>query len=82
MYRNRGFWEVFEPIRALYANRDRYPYIHVTFREPHSEKEPLEENTQNYIQKNHTDLSCAIKLRVTQKAFIEIVMNKTGKYGR
>ena len=56
--------------------------------ESYSEKQPLEENTQNYIQKNQTYLSCARKLYkeiklqgqrliVIQRDYIEIVMNKT-----
>ena len=76
MCKDRGFWEVLEPIKDLYDNRDGYSYIRVAFREPQSEKQPLEENTQNYIQKNHTYLFCTIKLIVIQKDFTEIVMNK------
>ena len=42
LFKNRGFWSVLEQIRALYPNRDGYSYIRVAFREPHSEKQPLE----------------------------------------
>ena len=49
LYKNRGSWEVLERIRALYSNRVEYSYIPVLFRELHSEKQPLEGNTQNYI---------------------------------
>ena len=47
---------------APYTNRNGYSDIHVAFRELHSEKKSLEENTQNYIQnkriqKNQTYLS-------------------------
>ena len=49
LYKNRGFWEVLEQIRALYANRDGYSYIRVAFREPYSENQPLEEDTHNFI---------------------------------
>ena len=44
LYIKRGFWEALDRIRALYAYRDRYSYIRVTFR-----KKQSEENTQNYI---------------------------------
>ena len=53
MYKYRRFWEFLEQIRALYTNKDEYSHIRVAFRELHSEKQPLEENTQNYIQNNH-----------------------------
>ena len=33
--KNRGFWEIFEQIRALYENRDGNSFIHVAFRELH-----------------------------------------------
>ena len=56
------FWQFLEQIRTLYANRDGYSYICVAFRELHSEKQLLEENTQNYIQKSYIHLSCARKL--------------------
>ena len=36
--KKRGFWEVLEQIRALYANKDDNSYIRVAFRELHSEK--------------------------------------------
>ena len=67
LFKNRGFWDVLERITALYANKDRHSYIRVAFRELHSEKQFLEENTQkhiqnNHIQKNYTHLSFAIKL--------------------
>ena len=45
LYKNRGFWEVLERIRVFYTNRDEYLHIRVAFREPHSEKQPLEKNT-------------------------------------
>ena len=44
--KNRGFWEVLKQIRDLYANMDRHLYIHIAFRELHSEKQSLEHNTQ------------------------------------
>ena len=62
LYKNGGFWEVLERIRALCVNRDRYSYIRVAFRELHSEKQTLEENTQNYVKNNNSYLSCAKKL--------------------
>ena len=49
LYKNRIFWEHLERIRAIYANRNGYSYIRVTFRKPHPEKQPLEESTKNYI---------------------------------
>ena len=77
LYKNRGFWEVLERIIALYANKDGHSYVPVAFRELHSEKQPLEENTQKHIQKNHTHLSFARKLQKEIKAeFIEIVDTK------
>ena len=91
LYKNRGFWEVLEQIRALCANKDGHSYIHVAFRGLHSEKQPLEENTQkhiqnNHIQNNHTHLSFARKLhkeikciegdQFIQGEFIEIVDTK------
>ena len=42
LYKNRGFLEVLEPIRALLANRNGYSYICTAFRELHSEKKPSE----------------------------------------
>ena len=51
--KNIEFWKVLEQIRALYANKDGQSYIRVVFRELHSEKQPLDENKQNYIQSNH-----------------------------
>ena len=51
--KNRGLWKVLEQIRALYANKDgHYSYIDVAFWELHSEKQPLEENTQNIFRTN------------------------------
>ena len=57
MMENRGFWEVLEPIKALYTNKDGHSYIRVGFRELHSEnKIPRirlrELNLENYIHKN------------------------------
>ena len=37
LYKNREFWKVLEPIRALKANRNGHSYIGVAFRELHSE---------------------------------------------
>ena len=34
--KNKGFSDVLEQTRALYANRDVYSYIRVVFRELHS----------------------------------------------
>ena len=56
----------------LYAYRDGYSYIRVTFR-----KKQSEENTQNYIQTNHTQkththLSCARNLYKEIKLYKEI----------
>ena len=91
-YKNRGFWEILERIRAFYANRDGYWYIWLVFRELNSENQPLEEDTLNSIQNNHTYLSCTrtlykeIKLykeinsyssRVYWNCLYKIVMNKT-----
>ena len=42
-----------ERIRALYANKDRYSYICVAFRELRSQNQPVKEKTQKYIQNNH-----------------------------
>ena len=35
--------------RSLYANMGGYSYIRVGFKELYSEKQPLQENTQNYV---------------------------------
>ena len=47
LYKKRGFWEVLERIRALYANKDEYSYIRVAFRKLRSEK-----NVQMIVFKN------------------------------
>ena len=49
-YKNRGFWEVLEPIRALYSNRNGYSHIRVAFRELHSEKQPKGEHAKLYLE--------------------------------
>ena len=77
-YKDTRFWEGLEQMGAPYANRNGYSDIHVAFRELHSEKQSLEQNTQNYIQnkriqKNQTYLSWARNLIVIQQGFIEIV---------
>ena len=36
--KNKGFWELLELSRALYANKDEPSYIFITFTKLHSEK--------------------------------------------
>lgn len=36
--KNKGFWELLELSRALYANKDEPSYICITFTKLHSEK--------------------------------------------
>ena len=72
LYKNRGFWEALEPIRVLCANRDGYSYIRVTFREQHLEKQPLEENTHNYIQNNHIHKINTYRARKLYKLYKQI----------
>ena len=38
LYKNKGFLEVLEQIRVLYADRDKHLYTGITFRDLNSEK--------------------------------------------
>ena len=48
--KNRGFWEVSEPIRVLYTNKDGHSYIHVSFRELYCEKKHSDDCSKHYTE--------------------------------
>ena len=86
LYIKRGFWEALDRIRALYAYRDGYSFILVTFRKKQSEENMQNYTQTNHTQKTHTHLSCARKLykeihnytRRNYRNFLyKIAMNKT-----